>query len=362
MEKIIKNLETKISNVNINNKTNDQIKPEINLQNNNNIKSKPPINLEFKDVITNSHSNSGWLRQFVVYHNRKDNYKYLAFNNKSNFNINILRIIDKQLIHFLKGHKAKVSVMKHFIKYNKEYLLSVDENKIAICWNLETYNQHFIIKTNMEGYIWDSALLLSTKGYDFCIFPSNSEKEFTKVYNLNGNNELVKEIFGTFDNKTNYVIPWYYNNNYYLIELCSSKISINHIFRNENYANLTKSPEGLHCCGYILKDVFLCVTDYQNNFIRIWNLAKKSFEREIKFDGLNSYGIIPWNDDYSIIACSDGLIIIDMNKGITVKKVGNNKTVNLCGLQKINSSFYGESLICSNSNGSIMMFKCLNIF
>ena len=29
------------------------------------------------------------------------------------------RIIDKQLIHFLKGHKAKVSVMKYFIKYNR---------------------------------------------------------------------------------------------------------------------------------------------------------------------------------------------------------------------------------------------------
>ena len=357
MEKIIKNLESKISNDNSNNKINDQIKPGINLQNNNKTKSKPPINLEFKEIITNSHSNSGWLRQFVVYHNRKDNYKYLAFNNKSNFNINILRIIDKQLIHYLKGHKTKVSVIKYFIKNNRDYLLSVDENKIAICWNLETYNQHFIIKTNMEGYIWDSVVLLNIKGYDLCIFPSNNEKEFTRAYNFNGNNELLKQIYGTYDNKTNYVIPWNYNNNYYLIELCSSKITINNVFVNENYAPLTKSPEGLHCCGYILKDIFLCVTDYQNNFIRIWNLPKLSFEREIKFEGWNSYGIIPWNDDYSIMACSDGLIIIDMNKGITVKKVTNTKAVNLCGIQKINSVFYRESIICSNSNGSIMMFN-----
>ena len=46
-----------------------------------------------------------------------------------------------------------------------------------------------------------------------------------------------------------------------------------------------------------------------------------------------------------------------MNKGITVEKVTNTKAVNLCGIQKINSVFYRESIICSNSNGSIMMFN-----
>ena len=364
LENKLKELESKFSQTNLNNnndakksETNSEINSTSKSDNNNILNQKSSINLELKEIITNSHSNSGWLRQFVVYTNKIDNYKYLVYNNKSNCNIDIVRIIDKQLIHYLKGHKAKVSVLKYFLKNNQGYLLSCDEKKIAICWDLNTYSQHFKIKINMEGYIWDAIVLLNLGGNDICIFPSNSDQEFTKIYNFKGKNELIKEIYGTYENKTNYLIPWYYNNNFYLIELCNSKISINNIFKNENYANLIKSPEGPHCCGYIFKDIFLCVTDYQNNFLRIWNLAKKFVEREINFEGWNCYGIIPWNYDYSIIACSDGLIIIDMNEGKMVKKILNAKAVNLCGLQKINSVFYKECIICSNSNGSIMIFN-----
>ena len=363
MENKFKELEFKISQINLNNNNdnnNNIIKspPEISSLTYNNInKSKAPIKLEMKEVLTDHHSNSGYLRQFVVYTSKIDNFEYLAYNNKSNFNIDIIRINNKQLIRYLKGHKAKVSVLKYFTKNNQGYLLSCDEKKLAICWDLSTFNQQFRIKINIEGYIWDALVLLNVRGNDLCIFPSNSDREFTKIYNLNGKNELIKEIYGTYENKTNFLIPWIYNNNYYLIELCSSKISINNILINENYANLIKSPEGLHCSGYIFKDIFLCVTDYQNNFVRIWNLEKKFVEREIKFDGFNCYGIIPWNNDYSLIACSDGLIIIDMNEGIMAKKIVNSKAFNLCGLQKINSAYYGECVICSNSNGHIMLFN-----
>ena len=80
-----------------------------------------------KEVLTNHHSNSGYLRQFVVYTSKIDNFEYLAYNNKSNFNIDIIRINNKQLIRYLKGHKAKVSVLKYFMKNNQGYLLSCDE-------------------------------------------------------------------------------------------------------------------------------------------------------------------------------------------------------------------------------------------
>jgi len=57
------------------------------------------------------------------------------------------------------------------------------------------------------------------------------------------------------------------------------------------------------------------------------------------------------------MACSDGLIIIDINKDKMIKKIINQKAFNLCGLQKINSLYFGESIICSNSNNSIMIFN-----
>ena len=68
------------------------------------------------------------------------------------------------------------------------------------------------------------------------------------------------------------MIPWLYKNKYYIIECCYKKISINNMLEDECYANLTMNPEGLHCCGYIYNDNYLCVSDNNNNCIRIWDL------------------------------------------------------------------------------------------
>ena len=113
----------------------------------------------------------------------------------------------------------------------------------------------------------------------------------------------------------------------------------------------------MHCCGYIYKESFLCVTDYNNNFLRIWNLVTKSVAKEITFEGSLCYGITPWNDDYSIIASSEGLIILDINKGILAKKITHKKISNFCGIQKVNSDNYGECIVCSNQFGLIILFK-----
>ena len=364
MEKTIKNLESKISDIEANNKINISDSNSLNNSNNNvphiNISTDFSPKLEFKDIITKNHSKSGWLRQFVVFKNKKDNHDYLVYGNKSTHNLDIFRIIDKQLIFYLKGHETKVSVIKYFIKNNNyEYLLSCDENKVVICWSLETYNMQFKINTNIKGYIWDATVLfnISINKFDFCIIPSNSDEECSRIYDFNSNNKLLGVMRQTVTNKTNYLIPWCYNNNYYLIECCNSKISINNILKSENYANLEKSPEGMHCCGYIYKNIFLCVTDYNNNFLRIWNLVSKSVAKEISFEGSLCYGITPWNDDFSIITTSEGLLVLDINKGLLAKKITNKKINSLCGIQKINSDDYGECIICSNQFGVIALFK-----
>ena len=363
MEKTIKNLESKISDIEANNKINISESNSLNNSNNNvpqiNLLTNFSPKLEFIDIITKNHSKSGWLRQFVVFKNKNDNHDYLVYANKSN-HLDIYRIIDKQLIRYLKGHEAIVSVIKYFIKNNNyEYLLSCDENKVVICWSLQTFSQQFKINTNMKGYIWDATVLfnITINKFDFCIIPSNSDEECSRIYNFNSDNKLIGLIRSTLTNKTNYLIPWYYNNNYYLIECCNSKISINNILKDENYANLEKSPEGMHCCGYIYKDIFLCVTDYNNNFLRIWNLVSKSVAKEISFEGSLCYGITPWNDEFSVIATSEGLIVLDINKGILAKKITSKKINNLCGIQKVNSNNNGEYIVCSNQFGLIALFK-----
>ena len=70
----------------------------------------------------------------------------------------------------------------------------------------------------------------------------------SKLYEFKDKTTFVKNIYETNKNSTNYMIPWLYNNKYYIIECCDYEISINNIFEDENYANLSKEPEGVHCC------------------------------------------------------------------------------------------------------------------
>lgn len=270
-----------------------------------------------------------------------------------------MRIKDKKIVHNFKGHKNQVPVMRYFIQNNsKEYLLTCDENRIVFCWDLQEYTQFLTFPTNFSGYIWDALILFNILEKNYLFIPSNSLDEYTKVYEFTKSSSFVKNIIGTNDNKTNYLIPWYHKNNYYLIECCSSKISINNILKDENYATLEYQPEGLHCCGYIYDENYLCITDYNNSFIRIWNLEKKSVYKIINFDASLAYGILPWNNIYMIVACSGCLVVIDLKQGKMVKKIILKKhKTNFCGVKKIQMSNLGECLICSDTNNTIRLLN-----
>jgi hypothetical protein len=347
-------------------KVKNEFKKEENAKEENNFKSQNahinfyenPENLTFKEYLTNNHSNSGWLREFAIFTSLYDNLEYLVYNNKNNYNLDILRIKDRKIIHYLKHHKTKVSVIKYFNqnKNDKEYLLTCDESRLVCCWDISTYTLIDSIYTNYSGYIWDALILFNIFGKNFIFLPSNSLNECTKIYEFKEKIQFLRDICGTKDNKTNYLIPWFYNNNYYLIECCSSKISINNILKDEVYTNLKCEPEGLHCCGYIYNDNYLCVSDYNNNFVRIWDLINKTIYKEINYEGNLSYGIIPWNDVYSIIACSGYLVIIDLKQQKMVKSIMIKKA-NLCGIKKIKLSQFGECLICSDTSNNIRLFN-----
>ena len=320
-----------------------------------------PQNLEYYDTLTINHTKSGWLREFVVYTGLLDNVEYLIFNDKKNYNLVIMRIIDKNRINSLKGHKAQVPVMRYFIQNNsKEYLLSCDESRLVICWDLQQYTQFLKIPTNYSGFIWDALIMFDVLDKNYLFIPSYDSDEFTKVYEFKETSSFVKNINGTNENKTNFLIPWYHRNNYYLIECCSSKISINNILKDENYATLIKQPEGLHCCGYIYDKNYLCVTDYNHNFIRIWNLDNKTIYKTIEFEASLAYGIIHWNNIYSIVACSGCLAIIDIKQEKMVGKITLKKNkANFCGIKKLQISKLGECLICSDNNNNIRIFNII---
>ena len=152
------------------------------------------------------------------------------------------------------------------------------------------------------------------------------------------------------------MIPWLYKENYYIIECCYHKISINNMLKDEIYANLTMDPEGKHCCGYVYNDNYLCVSDLDNNNIRIWDLVNKVVYKQINYDGGKAREIISWNNKYAIIGCENGLAIINIEEGKMMKKI---KLDNIFveGIKKLKGSKIGECLVISISDNLESIYK-----
>ena len=88
---------------------------------------------------------------FEVFISYKDNKEYLISPN-NNFNLDIFTLLDNKKIKSLQGHKKKVRTIRYFINKNQnnynEYLISGDDNKIVIIWDItNNYNIKYQIDT-----------------------------------------------------------------------------------------------------------------------------------------------------------------------------------------------------------------------
>ena len=265
-------------------KKEEELKQKIKEENENFIKQninvefrENPQNLKLRDTLTTNATSCDQRAKFTVYIGLQDHIEYLVYNNKNNNNLDIMRIKYKTIINSLKGHNANTIVIRYYSKDNKEeYLLSSDKNKLVIIWDIQNfYNKKYTIQAQYSSDIYDALLLFNVFNKDYILLSNYSSNEYSKLYEFKENTPFVKNIHGTNDHATYFMIPLFYNNKYYLIECSVNKIYINNIFEDENYANLSMDPEGSHYCGYLYNDNFLCVSDYGQKFIRIWDLAKK---------------------------------------------------------------------------------------
>ena len=316
-----------------------------------------PSKLKFKKELSNNRDNSGHLCNFDIFIGLKDNIEYLIYS--SNYILKIMRICDKTIIKSLGGHFAPTTVIKYYMKNNNEdYILSSDKNNKLIIWDIQNnYNQKYIIEARNSYHIWDALLLFNINNRDYIALSNDDKNEFSKLYELNNNAQFIKNIDNKKENKTDYMIPWTYNNKYYIIELCYGKISINNIFDDENFAELSSQPEGYQYCGYIYNQNFLCVSDRDNNLIRIWDLVNKGIYKQINYDGIGGYGIIPWNQAYTIVACETYFIVIDIEEEKMHKRILYDDEVKVKNIKKIKISNLGECLICSSEDNTIKLFN-----
>ena len=318
-----------------------------------------PINLKYNEILTTNHSNAGKLSNFEVFTGSKDNIPYLVYHNENNFNLEVMRLNDNTIVHFLKKHTGKVTVINYYKKNNdNEYLLSCDLNKLVVIWEIQNnFNIKSSIQEEYVGVIWDAHLLLDLNNKDYILLSSGKKEEFIKLYELKDNNcYFIKNIFGTKENSTNYMIPWFYNFKYYVINFYND-ISIHNIFENECYAKLTVEKSS-YFCGFIYNKNYLCANDRTNNLLRIWDLINKNIVKEIKYDGELGREIIQWNNTYTIIACKYSVIIINLEKGEMISKISIKRCIG--GVKKIFLDRAGECLIVSDFNNTILLFRIMD--
>lgn len=96
---------------------------------------------------------------------------------------------------------------------------------------------------------------------------------------------------------------------------------------------------------------------YDNNAIRIWDLAKKQFIKAFQHHESNhGYDIISWNNKFIIFA-TDSKIYIESLSNIEEKKIeAKILSAQVIGIKKIKIKELGECLICSNNSGHIQLF------
>ena len=363
-ENRVKFLENKIKQFeNIYNIYGIDVKKEDKKENKENFE-KNPENLNLIEELTDNAINRGVLFNFDVFIGLNDKIEYLIYNNKNNYNLDIMRICDKNIIVSLKGHNNYTTVIRYHKKNNNEdYILSCDLDKLLIVWDTQNnYNQIYKIESKYSGNILDSLLLFNIENKDYIILSSEKKEEYSNLYELKENTPFIRTIYDTNNNETNYLMPWQYQNNYYIIECCTNKISINNMFKDENYATLSSKPEGKHLSGYIYESNYLCVSDQNNNVVRIWDLVKKEILKEINYNSSYGYEIISWNNKYTILGCYECFAIVNIEEGKIIRMIDiKRKECELRGVKKIKTKKFGECLICSGNDNIIRVIYLIKI-
>ena len=364
----INNNKIKELNENINNKdeiNNNEYKNKINYK-----FIKEPQNLKYKLDIINTNTNAGLNDIFEIFISYKDNKEYLISPNRNNFNLDLFTLLNNNLILSLKGHKNNIKTIRYFINknYYNEYLISGDDNKIVIIWDItNNYNIKYQIDTKYEHDIYSTLLIFPHNIDDNYIITStfnrsdDNDKSSTKIYSLN-NGKFIKYINNTNDNGIYYLLSWYNkkNDQYYIIQFSFEKIIINNLIKDELYSELKQEPESDHLSGFIYEkenNDYLCSSSY-NGYINIWDLYNKTIFKVIDTNNCILAHIIEWNNKYIIVADynNKSFKIIDLEENKMIYDINGQHTDKVKCIKKINHPIYGESLLSAARDNTIKLW------
>ena len=330
---------------------------------------KPP---EFKFIENITEGSYGYqFQNIVVFTGLVDQVEYLGFLyfSDNNYYIYIKKIKDNIIIKKIFFHKkienySDFNLIKYFKLNEKEDFLLTSYKYTSFFGNnycyitildiQNNYNQKYIIEEYVgNGGVCDVIFFPNILKKDYLVISNNELDNYTKLYELK-EKPTSKNVFGTNKNKTHFIIPWEYNNNYYIIELCEKKISINNLLKDNEYSDISVFGIVEPYSGFIYNKNNLCVCDRKNCFVTIWDLINKTQVNKISNKYLTTerkgFCIINWNDIYSIVSSSSKLCFIDLENKKTVGEYACPSCKTIYDIKKINIKELGKCLICNFGN------------
>ena len=330
-----------------------------------------PKNLRFKANITTVNTPYGWNDMSEIFTSKKDNKEYLVSPNANNFHLDIFDLSYNKLVNSLPGHNNQI----RNVRYNNNYLISADDDKIVIVWDINNnYKIIHKIKTNYGGSIYSCLLFFNGKdgqnNYNNYIITStfnysgNDEDSATKIYSFN-NGKWIRNINRTNNISIYYLLSWKNNNNYYIIQFASGKIIISNLLTDKLYAELINQPEADHYNGFIYYGAYqvnninvdLLFSSSYNGYINIWNLYEKKIFKVIDTNGCLLSNIILWNNQYLIASDFNNMSfkIIDMENNSFSNMKTNHKDKLVC-IKKINHPIFGQALLSAAIDRTIKLW------
>ena len=177
---------------------------------------KDPKDLKFEDNIIITNTPSGWNDIFEIFISYKDNKEYLVSPNINNYKLDIYTLFLYKKINSLSGHNNKIRTIRYFIndKDKNEYLISADDDKIVIIWDINNnFNIKQKINTKYGGNIYSCLLIFPKNSEDDYIITSTfnksgkDEESSTKLYSFRNGNQ-IKCFNNTNNNHIYYLLSW----------------------------------------------------------------------------------------------------------------------------------------------------------
>lgn len=349
---------------------------------------------------------------YEIFHlNGNNKIIFLLYANQISFNLELFSITEysknitngNKLIKTLKGHKDKITGIKHHSNEMKSYIISTSLDKQLIIWSSNNNFEIYHILQTENNNIYSCLLIFSDNNLDkisnndYLIISSKKPGYKTELYNFS-NFTFIKNLTNSQYN-VNQLLLWKHNLNTYIILIYNALISILDFNTMELYTEFNinsktseeknkDNKENNHRINvfrmslYTAREDFSCGVIYKNNekellicwtnlgYIKIFDLINKNLSWSLTKYGErrntdiwygnhmdNRYNLILWNDRYvicGIINKKESIIfIIDME----IKKIIFIQKTMIKDIKMSNFFDLGKSLVITNKDNQVELWS-----